>query len=140
MQSAAAAAAQMRLTIVSVDVSPHNPSGHDWDMIGGDADPYVIVASVPRGREIGRTQTIANHNSATFNHVLPGVVSTATDFPLRLSVMDADETSDELVGTADVGRARVRRPRRGRRGDPRAHAGAVPVQTGVVRLHVDAAQ
>ena len=130
---------RIRVTIVSVSVAPHTPNGHDWDVVGGAVDPYVVVASLPQGREIDRTPVASDRNEAVYQRVVPGTLNVVTDFPLRLTVFDRDETSDELVGTGDLPISALP-PISGDVSIPMRSADAVPVQTATVRLHVETAQ
>ena len=130
---------RVRLSVVSVSVAPYAPSGHDWDVIGGSVDPYVVVSSLPLGREIGRTAVAEDRNEAVYRYVVPGALGVSTDFPLRLTVLDRDETTDELVGTADVS-ASALPVEAGDFSVAVRSSDAVPVQTATLRLHIDAAQ
>ena len=133
--SAPPAAQRVRIEVVGVSVVPQNPSGHAWDLVGGEADTRVITVSVPLRREIDRTPVVADHNDATFERWLPNPLSPATDLPLRFTAVDDDVTSEEFIGSADLTAADLARATPDL-SLPLRTAGAVPVQTGTLRLRV----
>lgn len=127
---------RVRVMILSTTVTAQNASGRDWDMIGGEADQVVVTASVPMGREIDRTNVVSDRNSVVWNRALPSVYELSRDLPLRISVFDDDATTRELIGVADLDAARVPTST----GDltlPLRTEGAVPRQTGSVRLRIE---
>lgn len=127
---------RVRLQIVGATVSHENPSGHAWDLVGGEADLVVVTASVPLGRQIDATPLDRDHDNATWNRWLPGAFEANRDLPLRFSVFDDDTTTRELIGTADLDVAHLPAAT----GDlslPVRSAGTVPTQTGTLRLRVE---
>jgi hypothetical protein len=127
----------VRVQLVGVTVRPDNASGRAWDLIGGEADVLVRTASVPMGREIDRTPVAEDHNTATFSRWLPSAFALPQDLPLRFSVFDDDSTTEELIGTADLEASAVP-DATGERTLPVRTTGAVPVQTGTLRLRIEA--
>ena len=97
MAAAPAAPHRVRVEVVGASVSPLNPSGHSWDLVGGEADLRVITASVPQRREIHRTPVVADHNDASFQQWLPGTFDPSAELPLRFTVVDDDVTTEEFV-------------------------------------------
>lgn len=92
----------VRLRISGISIPELNPTTEaDWDVFGGQPDPYVIVISIPAQREIARTTVMADQHDAAFGLALPGAFR-PDDLPLRFSVYDDDTLSDELVGHADL--------------------------------------
>lgn len=131
-----AAPRRARIRILGLTVSSQNPAGHDWDLVGGDADLYVVTASIPLGREVDRTPTARDSSTATFDRWLPGAYEMGVDMPLRFTVYDADTTTDEVVGTADFDASHIPRAS----GDVSLSVRsleAVPTQTGSLRLRVE---
>lgn len=127
---------RVRVQLVGVTVRPNNASGRAWDLIGGEADVLVRTASVPMGREIDRTPVVEDHNTATFSRWLPSAFELPRDLPLRFSVFDDDSTTEELIGTADLESSAVP-DATGELSLPVRTTGAVPVQTGTLRLRVE---
>lgn len=127
---------RVRVQIVGVTVRPENADGRAWDLVGGDADVLVRTASVPMGREIDRTPVIEDHNNATFNRWLPSAFELPRDLPLRFSVFDDDSTTQELIGAADLNASAIP-DASGEISLPVRTNGAVPVQTGTLRLRVE---
>ncbi|MFO0626780.1 MAG: hypothetical protein U0325_14290 [Polyangiales bacterium] len=134
--TAATPTRRVRVQLVGVTVRPDNASGRAWDIIGGEADVLVRTASVPMGREIDRTPVVADHNTATFTRWLPSAFELPRDLPLRFSVFDDDSTTEELIGTADLEATAVP-DATGELTLPVRTTGAVPVQTGTLRLRVE---
>lgn len=130
---------RVRIQIAGATVSPHNASNHDWDVVGGEADVYVVTASVPLRREIDRTPVVEDHNTATWGRWLPGGYDLSQDFPLRFTVYDEDSTSDELIGTVDLDAAAIPNTA-GEVALPVRTTGAVPVQMGTLRLRIEPTQ
>ncbi len=128
---------RVRIQIAGATVSHESPSGHAWDMVGGEADQVVVTASVPLGREIDRTPVAADHDTATWGRWLPGAYELSRDLPLRFSVFDDDATTRELIGVADLDQAHVPQGS-GELSLPLRSEGAVPRQTGTLRLRVEA--
>jgi hypothetical protein len=129
---------RVRIQIVNASIRTQTASNHDWDVIGGEADPYVVVASVPRGREVHRTSPVSDNNNPGWNQWLPGAYDLGSDFPLRFSAIDEDGTTDEDIGAADLTVDAI--PVGTAASDvalPLRTAGAVPVQTGTLRLRVE---
>ena len=131
--------ARVRVRLVQLAVAPQTARNVAWDVVGGEADPYVITVSVPRGRQLDRSTPVADRNVVQLDRWLPGALDTAADFPLRFTVYDEDSTSDELVGAADLDASAL----------PAASGDlslairtveAIPVQLGVLRLRVEPAQ
>jgi hypothetical protein len=129
---------RVRIQIVNASIRAQTASNHDWDVIGGEADPYVVVASVARGREVDRTSAVSDNDNPAWNHWLPGAYDLASDFPLRFTAIDEDGTTDEDIGSADL---TVDAIPVGTSGTdlalPLRTAGAVPLQTGTLRLRVE---
>jgi hypothetical protein len=129
-------ARRVRIQVVGATVSHENASGRAWDLVGGEADLTAVTASIPLGRAIDTAPVIADHDNATWNRWLPGNYDVARDLPLRFSVFDDDATTRELIGVADLDAARVPAAT----GDftlPLRSEGAVPRQTGTLRLRVE---
>jgi hypothetical protein len=132
----APAARRVRIQVVGATVSHDNASGRAWDLVGGEADLTAVTASIPLGRAIDTAPVIADRDSATWSRWLPGNYDLARDLPLRFSVFDDDTTTRELIGVADLDAARVPAAT----GDftlPLRSEGAVPRQTGTLRLRVE---
>ncbi len=132
----APAARRVRIQVVGATVSHDNASGRAWDLVGGEADLTAVTASIPLGRAIDTAPVIADHDNATWSRWLPGNYDLARDLPLRISVFDDDATTRELIGVADLDAARVPAAT----GDftlPLRSEGAVPRQTGTLRLRVE---
>lgn len=127
---------RVRIQVVGVTVSARNASGHDWDIVGGEADVYVVTASIPLRRQIDRTPSVQDRNTAQWNRWLPGAYELSQDLPLRFTVFDEDATSDEVIGTADLEASAV--PASAAEVSlPVRTTGAVPVQTGTLRLRIE---
>ena len=90
-----------RLQIRSLVVNPENAEGADWDVLGGDPDPYVVVTSVRSGRELHRTPAIDDSREPRFDQWLPSALP-ASALPLRLVVYDDDLAGDEVIGVAQL--------------------------------------
>ncbi len=130
---------RVRIQIMSSTVSRENPSGHAWDLVGGEADQVIVTASVPLEREIDQTPVSADHETATWTRWLPGAYEVARDLPLRFNVYDDDTTTRELIGVADLDAARITNGV----SDltlPIRTEGAVPRQTGTLRLRIEVLQ
>ncbi|MBI5515168.1 MAG: hypothetical protein HY909_15435 [Deltaproteobacteria bacterium] len=97
----------VRVLLVGARVRPTNPSGRDWDLVGGEADVQVTVTSLGHPRTVDRTTVFENNNNPTFNRWLPGPLDLAEDLPLRFTVTDDDSTSQEPIGQADLAAAQV---------------------------------
>lgn len=95
-------AARYRVQLLGATVPAQNASGRAWDMVGGEADLYVTVTSIPYGRQVDRTPTQSNQNTATWSRWLPGTFAADTDLPLRFTAWDEDNMSDEVIGSADL--------------------------------------
>ncbi|MFO0651727.1 MAG: hypothetical protein U0326_36230 [Polyangiales bacterium] len=124
---------------MSSTVARETPAGHAWDLVGGEADQVIVTASVPLAREIDRTPVSADHETATWTRWLPGAYEIARDLPLRFNVYDDDTTSRELIGVADLDASRITSGV----GDltlPIRTEGAVPRQTGTLRLRIEVLQ
>ena len=119
-----------------MNVAAQTVDGHDWDVIGGEADVYVTTASVPLAREIDRTPIQTNSNAAQWLRWLPGAFDPLTDLPLRFSVYDEDATVDELVGTADLEVGALPAVA-SELALPVRTTGAVPRQMGTLRLRIE---
>ncbi len=127
---------RVRIQLASVNVAAQTVDGHDWDVIGGEADVYVTTASVPLAREIDRTPIQTNSNAAQWLRWLPGAFDPLTDLPLRFSVYDEDATVDELVGTADLEVGALPAVA-SELALPVRTTGAVPRQMGTLRLRIE---
>jgi hypothetical protein len=127
---------RVRIQIASVNVSAQNAEGRDWDVVGGEADVYVVTASVPLAREIDRTPIATNSNAAQWLRWLPGAFDPLTDLPLRFSVFDEDATTDELIGTADL-EASALPALASDLALPVRTTGAIPRQLGTLRLRIE---
>jgi hypothetical protein len=99
--STPSASRPVRLHLTHLTLSPTTASGGRWDIVGGEPDPFVVVASVPGQREIERTTVSADQHDIALDHWLPGAYH-AEDFPLRFSVYDEDVGTNELIGVTDV--------------------------------------
>jgi hypothetical protein len=127
---------RVRVQVVGVSVTPRNANGRAWDLIGGEADVRVITASVPTHRVVDRTPVIADHNDATFARWLPSAFEVARDLPLRFTVVDDDATTEETIGSADLDADAIARATP-ELSLPVRTAGAVPTQTGTLRLRIE---
>lgn len=127
---------RVRVQIVGVTVRPENANGRAWDLVGGEADVLVRTASIPMGREIDRTAVIEDHNNVSYNRWLPSAFELPRDLPLRFSVFDDDSTTEELIGAADLNASAIP-DASGEVSLPVRTNGAVPVQTGTLRLRVE---
>lgn len=127
---------RVRIAVVGVTVSPNNPQGHAWDLVGGEADTLVVTASVPLHREIDRTPVAQDHNTATWNRWLPGTYDATLDLPLRFTVFDDDATSREEIGAADLD-ARALPEAAGEFSIPVRAQGTLGNQTGALRLRIE---
>ncbi len=134
--SATQAPRRVRIQVVGASVRATNPSGQQWDVIGGEADLTVVTASVPLRREVDRSPVVADRNEARWDRWLPGAWELGRDLPLRFTVFDDDATTRELVGFADLEPGAVP-AEAGEVALPLRSQGAVPVQTGVLRLRVE---
>jgi hypothetical protein len=94
-------AAAARVQIRSVVINARNAGGGEWDVMGGDPDPYVVITSVREGRELHRTATIDDDREARFDQWIPAAVPAAS-FPLRVVVYDEDVAGDEVIGAAQI--------------------------------------
>lgn len=131
--------ARVRIRLVQLAVAARNARNLAWDVVGGEADPYVVTVSVPRGRELDRSQPVSDRNVVQLDRWLPGALDTSADFPLRFTVYDEDSTNDELVGAADLDATGLPTSS----GDVTLAirtTDAVPVQLGVLRLRIEPAQ
>lgn len=96
-----AAPTSVRVQIVSATVVGDNGEGSAWDMFDGDPDPYVVVHSTARGRELLRTPARDDAREPRFGVWLPRAVPIA-DLPLRFVVYDEDVAGDEVIGAAEL--------------------------------------
>ena len=124
----------VRLQIASVSVRSISPSGSSWDVVGGQADLYVVVHSIPRSRVVDRTPALADVTEGRFDRWAPGALR-MEDFPLRIVVYDEDVTDDEVIGVADLEASAIGSTEREVVLDLRSE-GSSPVQTGTVRLRL----
>jgi hypothetical protein len=131
-----AAPRRVRIQIAGTTVAHDNPSGHAWDMVGGEADQVVVTGSLPLEREIDRTPVMSDRDTATWGRWLPGAYDLARDLPLQFSVYDDDATTRELIGVATLDPARVPLTS-GELALPLRSEGPVPRQTGTLRLRVE---
>lgn len=131
-----AAPRRVRVQVVGVTVTPQNANGRAWDLVGGEADVRVITASVPLRREVDRTPVVADHNDATFGRWLPSAFEVGRDLPLRFTVVDDDATTEEAIGSADLDADALARATP-ELSLPVRTAGAVPTQTGTLRLRIE---
>ncbi len=127
---------RVRLQLVGVTVRPTNADGRAWDLVGGEADPVVVTASVPLGRALDTTPLVSDRNDARWDRWLPGAFERDRDLPLRFTVYDDDATTRELIGTADLD-ARSLPDASGELTLPVRTPGAVPQQTATLRLRVE---
>lgn len=130
---------RVRINVVGASVRATNAQGRAWDVIGGEADLTVVTSSIPLRREIDRSPVVADRNEARWNRWLPGAWEPGRDLPLRFSVFDDDTTGLEAIGSADLEAGAL--PDGG--GEivlPLRSAGAVPIQTGTLRLRVEPSQ
>jgi hypothetical protein len=128
---------RVRIQIAGANVSPTNADGRAWDVFGGEADVYVVTASVPLGREIDRTPVADDTTSAVWNRWLPGAFDPVQDLPLRFTLFDKDLTTDELIGMVELDAHAL--PSAGEDlALPVRTTGAVPRQLGTLRLRLEA--
>lgn len=99
--------AAVRVEIRSASISDRTAAGGSWDVVGGDPDPYVVVMSISRRREIDRSPSVDDTREVRFDRTLSGALR-LEDFPIRFLVYDEDVTSDELIGVADVDASQLR--------------------------------
>ena len=135
--TAPSAPRRVRVQVVGVTVTPRNANGRAWDLVGGEADVRVITASVPLRREVDRTPVVADHNDASFGRWLPSAFEVARDLPLRFTVVDDDTTTEEAIGSADLDADALARATP-ELSLPVRTSGAVPTQTGTLRLRIEA--
>jgi hypothetical protein len=135
--TAPSAPRRVRVQVVGVTVTPRNANGRAWDLVGGEADVRVITASVPLRREVDRTPVAADHNDATFGRWLPSAFEVGRDLPLRFTVVDDDTTTEEAIGSADLDADALARATP-ELSLPVRTSGAVPTQTGTLRLRIEA--
>jgi hypothetical protein len=128
---------RVRVQVTGVSVTPRNANGRAWDLVGGEADVRVITASVPMRREVDRTPVAADHNDATWGRWLPSAFEVGRDLPLRFTVVDDDTTTEEVIGSADLDADALARATP-ELSLPVRTAGAVPTQTGTLRLRIEA--
>ncbi len=88
-----------RLQIRSLLIEAQDPDGDDWDVVGGDPDPYVVITSVRQGRELHRTPVVEDSREPRFDQWLPSAVAMSA-LPVRLVVYDDDVGGDEVIGVA----------------------------------------
>jgi len=98
---ASSAARSFRLQIRSLVIEAEDAEGDDWDVVGGDPDPYVVVTSVREGRELHRTPIIDDSREPRYDQWLPSAVPVSA-LPIRLVVYDDDVGGDEVVGVAII--------------------------------------
>jgi hypothetical protein len=127
---------RVRIQVAGASVSAQNADGRAWDIVGGEADVYVVTASVPLGREIDRTPVAENTTSATWDRWLPGAFDPGQDLPLRFTLFDKDLTTDELIGSVDLDASSVPAAA-GVLALPVRTTGAVPRQLGTLRLRLE---
>lgn len=137
-EAAATAPARRRVqvTLVEVTVAPQNPSGQNWDVIGGEADLVVTTAAVGLGREVDTSPVVPNQNRASLNRRLAGAFEVARDLPLRFTVSDDDTTTRERIGHADLDAATLPTAD-GEVSLPIRAPGTVGTQLGTLRLRVE---
>lgn len=124
----------VRLQIRSVSVAARNGSGSNWDVFGGEPDPYVVVTSIPGRRELDRSEATDDSREARIDRWLPAPLR-MEDFPIRFVVYDEDTVNDEVVGTADLEAGAMRDSQVDITVDLRS-PGENPVQTGVLRIRL----
>jgi hypothetical protein len=100
-QPAPAPPVPVRIEVRSLSVTENTANGGDWDVVGGEPDPYLVVSSIPGRRELDRSPTSDDRREVRLDRMLPGALR-VEDFPIRFVVYDEDVTSDELIGSADV--------------------------------------
>ncbi len=130
--------AAVRVEVRSASIAAQTATGGSWDVVGGDPDPYVVVMSIVRRREMDRTAAVDNSREVRFDRVLPAAIR-IDEFPIRFLVYDEDVTSDELIGVADVEASQVQ----GGTVDlvlPLRSEGSTPVTTGTLRVRFTAVQ
>ena len=125
-------ASAVRVRVRSVSVTAHDAGGSSWDIMGGAPDPYVVVTSIPQGRELARTPAVDDNREARFDLWLPATLR-REDFPLRFAVYDEDVAGDEVVGSADLEASQIPATESSITLDVRSQ-GETPRQTGVLRL------
>jgi hypothetical protein len=103
-------------------------------MFGGEPDPYVIVTSIPQGRQLERTDVTDDSREARLDRWLPGALR-MEDFPVRFVVYDEDVAGDEVIGTADLEASQVRDQPMDLTMDVRSQ-GDTPRRTGTLRLRL----
>ncbi len=127
---------RFRIGMTGVTVSEENAAGHDWDVVGGGPDVFVVVYSVPSRRELDRSPVAADTSEVRLRRFLPGVYSPEEHLPLRFVVMDSDATSDELIGTVELDASELP-PSAREIALPIVSEGAAAVQTGTLRLRIE---
>ena len=130
----ASGSGSIRIEIRSVTVNGQDADGAAWDMFNGDPDPYVVVTSIPRGRELHRTDAVDDQREASFDQWLPSAVS-LDDLPIRLVVYDEDVAGDSVIGAADLERSRVTSTTTDLTLDLRSQ-GSNPRRTGSIRVRI----
>lgn len=124
----------LRIQVRSVSVTAQGADGSDWDMFGGEPDPYVVVTSIPQGRQLDRSEVRDDSREARFDRWLPGALR-MEDFPVRFVVYDEDVAGDEVIGTADLEASQVRDQPMDLTLDVRSQ-GDTPRRTGTLRLRL----
>jgi hypothetical protein len=97
----AATPVRVQIVLERLVVADETPAGDAWDLLGGRADPYVVIASLGERRELGRSPTSDDQHEVTLNLGVPEPVGRAA-FPLRFTVFDDDLTGDVVIGTAEL--------------------------------------
>ena len=133
-QQTTAPPAAFRIQIRSVSLSAQMADGSDWDMFGGDPDPYVVVTSISSGQEIHRTQATDDTREATFDRWLPGALR-MDSLPIRFVVYDEDVAGDEVAGSADLEASQVQGRATDITLDLRSQGGT-PRRTGTIRIRI----
>lgn len=128
----------VRVELRSASISAQTASGGSWDIVGGDPDPFVVVMSIVRRREMDRTAAVDDTREVRLDRALPAAIR-LEDFPIRFLVYDEDVTSDELIGVADVNASQVQGPTV-ELVLPLRSEGATPATTGTLRVRFTAVQ
>ncbi|HJL19863.1 MAG TPA: hypothetical protein RMH99_29640 [Sandaracinaceae bacterium LLY-WYZ-13_1] len=124
----------VRVELRSLSVTAQMGDGSDWDMFGGEPDPYVIVTSIPQGRQLDRSDVADDSREVRLHRTLPGALR-MEDFPLRFVVYDEDVAGDEVVGSADLEPSSIPGRESDMTLDIRSQ-GDTPRQTGTLRLRI----
>ncbi len=130
----------VRIRLRSLQVRDRDSEDSAWDALGGAADPFVVIGSVPRSAEIARTRVLTDRHQGTYDLWLPGAYQMDSDLPLRFVVYDEDSMDNDEMGTgelrSDEANAALAAPNHTVRVAIRA-AGSTAVQIGTLELELE---